>query len=50
MPPVLLCIGSGSRMYQLDTSSIPSGFACTSSVITSSRKRCVSVSWRLTIW
>ena len=40
---------SGSRMYQEETSSIPSGLACTASRITSFRKRRVSGSLRLTI-
>ena len=32
-------VGSDSRMYQFDTSSMPSGLACTHRMITSSRKR-----------
>jgi hypothetical protein len=41
---------SDPRMYQLATSSWPSGLACTASTMTSSRKRMVSGSVRLTIW
>ena len=36
-------------MYQFDTSSMPSGFTFTTSVMTSLRKRCVSASFWLAI-
>ena len=42
--------GSLSRMYQLETSSIPSGLACTARTMTSSRMRRVSSSSRETSW
>jgi len=42
--------GSDSRMYQFDTSSMPSGLAGTTSRITSFRIRIVSASVRLAIW
>ncbi len=41
---------SGFRMYQFDTSSMPSGLAGTTSRITSFRIRIVSASVRLAIW
>ena len=42
--------GSLLRMYQLVTSSMPSGLACTARMITSRRKRIVSSSVRVTSW
>ena len=41
---------SASFMYQFDTSSMPSGFACTASTMQSSRKRIVSASVRASSW
>ncbi len=50
MPPVERFAGSFSRMYQFETSSMPSGLACTARTIVSRRMRSVSGSDRLTIW
>ena len=41
---------SGCCMYQLDTSSIPSGFTCTSRMTQSLRNRIVSGSVRVRSW
>ncbi len=43
-------LGSGSRMYQFDTSSMPSGLTGVTSRMTSLRTRSVSASLRLVIW
>ena len=48
MPRVERSSGSSLRMYQLATSAWPSGLACVASRMTSSRKRMVSASSRLT--
>ena len=48
--PNVFFLSSGSCMYHPDTSSIPSGLACTARMIRSLRKRCVSSSLRLTSW
>ena len=49
MPPVERRLGSGFRMYQFETSSIPSGLTRQKITIVSFRKRIVSGSLRLTI-
>ncbi len=50
MAPVLRAFGSSFRMYQSDTSSMPSGLACAARMITSRRIRIVSSSVLLTNW
>ena len=50
MPAVDRRFSSGSRMYQFDTSSMPSGLTGVSRMITSFRNRSVSGSFWLAIW
>ena len=50
MPLVLRVFASGFRMYQSETSSMPSGLACAARMITSRRMRVVSSSVLLANW